>query len=60
MAMICEIVNQTTQACDKWIEYTPVIPDLTSEQILVVWGWFALSLFASWAFKKLIHLFGVW
>lgn len=60
MAQICEIVNQTTQVCEKWIEYTPLIPELTNEQIGAIWGWFAVSMLISWAFKKLIHLFGVW
>lgn len=60
MAQICEIVNQTTQVCEKWIEYTPLIPELTNEQIGAIWGWFTLAMLISWAFKKLIHLFGVW
>lgn len=60
MAMICEVVNQTTNQCEQWSNYTPVIPDLTVEQVGIVWASFLIAMLISWGFKKVIHLFGVW
>ena len=60
MAYLCEAFDEATKVCQQWTEYTPIIPELTNEQIGQVWAWFIVAMLISWAFKKLIHLFGVW
>lgn len=60
MAYLCEVVRKATNVCQQWTEYTPIIPELTNDQIGQVWAWFITAMLISWAFKKLIHLFGVW
>lgn len=57
---LCDQFNELTKECVQWSEYTPLIPELTKEQIISVWGSFLIALLVSWGFKKIIHLFGVW
>lgn len=58
MAKLCEKVDEVTQQCLLWIDYVPVIPELTTSTIAEVWGWFLGGLLLAWGFKKVIRLFG--
>lgn len=58
MAYICEIVNQTTQVCEKWIEYTPLIPEISNEGMYYIWSAFAGWLFLAWGLKRAGFLIG--
>lgn len=57
--MLCdsEFIDQVTGQCLKWVEYVPLIPNLSNEQIGVIWFWFAFGLCCAWAGKQLIRMF---
>lgn len=57
---LCDQFDEVTKQCVQWSEYTPIIPELTKEQIMFTWGSFLSALIVVWCFKKIIHLFGVW
>lgn len=57
---LCDQFNELTKECVSWSEYTPIIPELTKEEIMFTWGCFLSALIVVWCFKKIIHLFGVW
>lgn len=58
MGYVCEIVNQTTQVCEQWSLYTPLLPELTNEAMYVIWSNFAMWLFLAWGLKRAGFLIG--
>lgn len=58
--MLCdsEFLDQATGQCSKWVEYVPLIPELTNEQIGTIWLWFFVAMALSWGGKRLIRLWG--
>lgn len=59
--MLCdsEYIDTVTGQCQKWVEYVPLVPDLTNEVIATIWGCFLIGMLLAWCGKKLIRLFGV-
>ncbi len=57
--MLCdsEFIDAMGQ-CQKWVEYVPLVPDLTSEVIGTIWGYFLIGMLLAWCGKKLIRLWG--
>lgn len=57
--MLCdsEFIDQATGQCLRWVEYVPLIPDLSKEQTLTIWFWFLFSLLCAWGGKKLVRMF---
>lgn len=53
--MLCdsEFIDQATGQCLRWVEYVPLIPDLSKEQTLTIWFWFLFSLLCAWGAKNL-------
>ncbi len=59
--MMCDsqFIDQATGQCLKWVEYVPLVPNLSNEMIGMIWGSFLVSLLVVWNAKKLVRLFGV-
>lgn len=58
MAKVCEIVDEATNACLKWVDFT-LLPILTAAERdqLLLWS---ISIFATvFIVKKISRLFGV-
>lgn len=59
--MLCDkdSIDVATGQCHKWVEYVPLVPDLSNEVIGAIWAYFLIALLLSWSGKKLVRLFGV-
>jgi hypothetical protein len=59
MASICEIVEESTNACLKWVEYTPVLDQIaiTKDDALLILTPIAsiYVLLIGWSFIMLIY-----
>lgn len=56
---LCDAFDEVTKQCVQWSEYVPLIPDLSQEQILTIWFWFAFAECCAWAGKKLVRMWGL-
>lgn len=55
MAMLCEIINEETQQCLKWVEYVPqyILPPLTMEQAVILGSGFWLLMLVAWGITEI-------